>query len=80
MEQVRAAVLYAFGGKEHVTAENLPMAVYRFQLFRTRRVLQTSCSGLRTPANTKVFSRNHFISVCNGKPALSIWANPVPSL
>lgn len=28
MEQGRAAVLYAFGGKEHVTAENLPMAVY----------------------------------------------------
>ncbi|MDO8207935.1 MAG: Si-specific NAD(P)(+) transhydrogenase [Gallionella sp.] len=28
MEQGRAAVLYAFGGGEHVTAENLPMAVY----------------------------------------------------
>jgi NAD(P) transhydrogenase len=28
MEQGRAAVLYAFGGEEHVTAENLPMAVY----------------------------------------------------
>ena len=28
MEQGRAAVLYAFGGKKHVTAENLPMAVY----------------------------------------------------
>jgi NAD(P) transhydrogenase len=28
MEQGRAAVLHAFGGEEHVTAENLPMAVY----------------------------------------------------
>jgi len=28
MEQGRAAVLYAFGGAKHVTAENLPMAVY----------------------------------------------------
>ena len=28
MEQGRAAVLYAFGGKEHVMADNLPMAVY----------------------------------------------------
>ncbi len=28
MEQGRAAVLYAFGGERHVTAENLPMAVY----------------------------------------------------
>ncbi len=28
MEQGRAAVLHAFGGKKHVTAENLPMAVY----------------------------------------------------
>lgn len=28
MEQGRAAVLYAFGGEEHVMAENLPMAVY----------------------------------------------------
>jgi NAD(P) transhydrogenase len=28
MEQGRAAVLHAFGGAEHVTAENLPMAVY----------------------------------------------------
>ncbi len=28
MEQGRAAVLYAFGGKRHVTAENQPMAVY----------------------------------------------------
>jgi len=28
MEQGRAAVLYAFGGKKHVTAENMPMAVY----------------------------------------------------
>lgn len=28
MEQGRAAVLYAFGGEQHVTAENLPMAVY----------------------------------------------------
>lgn len=28
MEQGRAAVLYAFGGGMHVTAENLPMAVY----------------------------------------------------
>jgi len=28
MEQGRAAVLYAFGGEAHVTAENLPMAVY----------------------------------------------------
>ena len=28
MEQGRAAVLYAFGGEKHVTAENLPMAVY----------------------------------------------------
>jgi len=28
MEQGRAAVLYAFGGGAHVTAENLPMAVY----------------------------------------------------
>ena len=28
MEQGRAAVLYAFGGELHVTAENLPMAVY----------------------------------------------------
>jgi NAD(P) transhydrogenase len=28
MEQGRAAVLYAFGGAQHVTAENLPMAVY----------------------------------------------------
>jgi len=28
MEQGRAAVLYAFGGEMHVTAENLPMAVY----------------------------------------------------
>ena len=28
MEQGRAAVLHAFGGEQHVTAENLPMAVY----------------------------------------------------
>jgi NAD(P) transhydrogenase len=28
MEQARAAVLYAFGGEMHVTAENFPMAVY----------------------------------------------------
>ncbi len=28
MEQGRAAVLHAFGGEAHVTAENLPMAVY----------------------------------------------------
>lgn len=28
MEQGRAAVLHAFGGEKHVTAENLPMAVY----------------------------------------------------
>ncbi|MDO8925707.1 MAG: Si-specific NAD(P)(+) transhydrogenase [Sideroxyarcus sp.] len=28
MEQGRAAVLHAFGGAEHVTADNLPMAVY----------------------------------------------------
>jgi len=28
MEQGRAAVLYAFGGAQHVMAENLPMAVY----------------------------------------------------
>jgi NAD(P) transhydrogenase len=28
MEQGRAAVLYAFEGERHVTAENLPMAVY----------------------------------------------------
>ncbi len=28
MEQGRAAVLYAFGGKEHILAENQPMAVY----------------------------------------------------
>ncbi len=28
MEQGRAAVLYAFEGEQHVTAENLPMAVY----------------------------------------------------
>ncbi|MGB8516595.1 MAG: Si-specific NAD(P)(+) transhydrogenase [Gallionella sp.] len=28
MEQGRAAVLFAFGGATHVTAENLPMAVY----------------------------------------------------
>lgn len=28
MEQGRAAVLHAFGGTQHVTAENLPMAVY----------------------------------------------------
>ncbi len=28
MEQGRAAVLYAFGGEQHVMAENLPMAVY----------------------------------------------------
>jgi len=28
MEQGRASVLYAFGGKKHVTAENQPMAVY----------------------------------------------------
>jgi NAD(P) transhydrogenase len=28
MEQGRAAVLHAFGGKKHVTAENQPMAVY----------------------------------------------------
>ena len=28
MEQGRAAVLYAFGREQHVTAENLPMAVY----------------------------------------------------
>ncbi|MGV8933219.1 MAG: Si-specific NAD(P)(+) transhydrogenase [Gallionellaceae bacterium] len=28
MEQGRAAVLFAFGGAKHVTAENLPMAVY----------------------------------------------------
>ncbi|MDD4963778.1 MAG: Si-specific NAD(P)(+) transhydrogenase [Gallionella sp.] len=28
MEQGRAAVLYAFGGEQHITAENLPMAVY----------------------------------------------------
>lgn len=28
MEQGRAALLHAFGGKSHVTAENLPMAVY----------------------------------------------------
>jgi len=28
MEQGRAAVLFAFDGKAHVTAENLPMAVY----------------------------------------------------
>jgi len=28
MEQGRAAVLYAFGGAKHITAENLPMAVY----------------------------------------------------
>lgn len=28
MEQGRAAVLHAFGGKEHVMADNLPMAVY----------------------------------------------------
>ena len=28
MEQGRAAVLHAFGGKKHITAENLPMAVY----------------------------------------------------
>lgn len=28
MEQGRAAVLHAFGGETHVTAENLPMAVY----------------------------------------------------
>ncbi len=28
MEQGRAAVLYAFGGEQHVTADNLPMAVY----------------------------------------------------
>jgi len=28
MEQGRAAVLYAFGGEQHVTAENMPMAVY----------------------------------------------------
>ncbi len=28
MEQGRAAVLHALGGEEHVTAENLPMAVY----------------------------------------------------
>jgi NAD(P) transhydrogenase len=28
MEQGRAAVLYAFGGEMHMTAENLPMAVY----------------------------------------------------
>lgn len=28
MEQGRAAVLHAFGGAQHVTAENLPMAVY----------------------------------------------------
>jgi NAD(P) transhydrogenase len=28
MEQGRAAVLYAFGAEKHVSAENLPMAVY----------------------------------------------------
>jgi len=28
MEQGRAAVLHAFGGEQHVTADNLPMAVY----------------------------------------------------
>jgi NAD(P) transhydrogenase len=28
MERGRAAVLYAFGGETHATAENLPMAVY----------------------------------------------------
>ena len=28
MEQGRAAVLHAFGGAQHVTADNLPMAVY----------------------------------------------------
>jgi NAD(P) transhydrogenase len=28
MEQGRAAILFAFGGEKHVTAENLPMAVY----------------------------------------------------
>lgn len=28
MEQGRAAVLHAFGGEQHVSAENLPMAVY----------------------------------------------------
>jgi len=28
MEQGRAAVMYAFGGEMHVTAENFPMAVY----------------------------------------------------
>jgi NAD(P) transhydrogenase len=28
MEQGRAAVMFAFGGAKHVTAENLPMAVY----------------------------------------------------
>lgn len=28
MEQGRAAVLYAYGGEKHITAENLPMAVY----------------------------------------------------
>jgi len=28
MEQGRAAVLYAFGGEQHITAENMPMAVY----------------------------------------------------
>jgi NAD(P) transhydrogenase len=28
MEQGRAAVLHAFGGMQHVTADNLPMAVY----------------------------------------------------
>jgi len=28
MEQGRAAVLHAFGGEQHITAENLPMAVY----------------------------------------------------
>lgn len=28
MEQGRAAILFAFGGEKHITAENLPMAVY----------------------------------------------------
>jgi NAD(P) transhydrogenase len=28
MEQGRAAILFAFGGEKHTTAENLPMAVY----------------------------------------------------
>ena len=28
MEQGRAAVMYAFGGETHVTADNFPMAVY----------------------------------------------------